>query len=77
MTRLSARCTRTGLDATPPPAWYNNLTKEPHMNEADKVEEHYAGHMGIPDGFTDWGEPLDEDDEDDVPYEPHKGGGFI
>jgi len=27
------------------------------MNEADKVEEHYAGHLGIPDGFTDWGEP--------------------
>ena len=49
------------------------------MNESDKVEEHYAGHMGIPDGFTDWGEPLDDDDddEDDVPYEPRKGGGFI
>ena len=46
----------------------------------DITEEdtYYAGHLGIPEGFDDWGEPVVLPvEEEDEPYEPAQGGGFI
>lgn len=39
--------------------------------EIQEEETFYAGHLGIPDGWDH------ADDEDDLPYEPALGGGFI
>ena len=47
----------------------------------DLIEEdtYYTGHLGIPAGFDDWGEPVIPPDaeEDEAPYDPALGGGFI
>lgn len=54
------------------------------MNESDKAESHYASEpqdrTGLKEAFLRYATTDDlvvEFDEDDAPYEPNKGGGFI
>lgn len=57
------------------------------MNESDKAESHYAKvaepfdftavlMQAFYPGTTD-DQVVVEDEDDDVPYDPYKGGGFI
>lgn len=56
------------------------------MNESDKAENHYA-KVAEPFDFTavlmqafypgTTDDQIVVEDEDDVPYDPYKGGGFI
>jgi hypothetical protein len=52
------------------------------MRDPEDITEedtYYAGHLGIPEGFDDWGEPVipPAADDEDAPYDPALGGGFI
>lgn len=50
------------------------------MNDVDKAEIHYTLELqdrtGLKEAFTT-DDLVVEFDEDDAPYDPHKGGGFI
>jgi len=47
--------------------------------EFREEDTYYAGHLGIPEGFDNWGEPVipPAADDEDAPYDPALGGGFI
>lgn len=55
------------------------------MNESDKAESHYVfeprDRTGLSEAFLRYATTddlvVEFDEEDDAPYDPNKGGGFI